>query len=127
MFSKFWAKLKKYHNIGPRFRLFLAAYIIWYGTWTTAAKNIILNFVSNVGATPYWAINNGYLVGNLVYKGSANDAYSQGTSLPQSSVLNVVVNAFNRGLLPRDPNGIYLVLSSRQVADLPCFFHQRKL
>jgi hypothetical protein len=33
--------------------------------------------------------------------------------LTTNSVANVVVNAFNKALLPKDPNGIYLVLSSR--------------
>ena len=91
--------------------LFLVAYIIWYGTWTTAAKNIIQNFVANVGATPYWAINKAYGAGALTFKKSITDAYSQGKTL--NDPWTVVQNAFNKKLLPQDTNGIYLVLSSR--------------
>jgi Phosphate-induced protein 1 conserved region len=93
--------------------LFLAAYIIWYGTWTTAAQNIIQNFVANVGATPFWAINKAYGAGALTFKKSISDAaYSQGKNL--TDPWSVVQNAFNKALLPQDTNGIYLVLSSRQ-------------
>jgi hypothetical protein len=91
--------------------IFLAAYIIWYGTWTTAAKNIVQNFVANVGATPYWAINKAYGAGTLTFKKSITDAYSQGKTL--NDPWSVVQNAFNKALLPQDTNGIYLVLSSR--------------
>jgi hypothetical protein len=44
----------------------IAAYIIWYGTWTASAKNIVQQFVANVGNTGWWAINQGYGVGRLV-------------------------------------------------------------
>jgi Phosphate-induced protein 1 conserved region len=97
------------------FQLFknLDAYIIWYGTWTTAAQNPILNFVSSVGATPWWAINKPYGVGSLVYKKAVADNYSQGKTLTTSTVWASVYNAINKGLLPLDTNAIYLVLSSR--------------
>jgi Phosphate-induced protein 1 conserved region len=92
--------------------VFLVLYIIWYGTWTQSAKTIIQNFVSNLGGTPFWAINNAYGVGNIVYKGDIDDSgYSQGTNL--TTPWNVVQNAFDKALLPQDTNAIYLVLSSR--------------
>ena len=94
---------------------FTVAYIIWYGTWTTAAKNIILTFVKNVGTTAWWKINNAYGgVGALTFGAAAADAaYSQGKTL--SNPWNVVQNAFNKNLLPKNTNGVYLVLSSRYV------------
>jgi hypothetical protein len=89
-----------------------AVYIIWYGTWTTAAKNIVQNFVTNVGATAWWAINKPYGVGKLTFKSAISDStYSQGKNLTEPWY--VVQNAFNKALLPKDTNGIYLVLSSR--------------
>jgi hypothetical protein len=91
----------------------LDAYIIWYGAWTTAAQTPIVKFVSTVGATPWWAINKPYGVGNLVYKKAVADNYSQGKTLTTSTVWASVTNAINKGLLPWDTNGIYLVLSSR--------------
>ena len=97
-------------------RFILVAYIIWYGQWTPAAKNIIVNFVRNIGSTPWWRINYAYGgVGPLAYGGSADDAnYSRGKYFANElAVWGVVQNAFNRNLLPKNPNGIYLVLSSR--------------
>jgi len=95
--------------------LFLVVYIIWYGTWTTSAKSIIQNFVTNLGATPFWAINKAYGAGVITFKKGIDDAaYSQGKNLTNSmTVWNVVQNALNKALLPKDTNGIYLVLSSR--------------
>ena len=90
------------------------AYIIWYGTWTSTAKNIIQNFVSGIGGTPWWAINGPYGgVGKVVLGGTASDNYSQGKSLTDQAVWNVVVNAVNSGYLPANTNGIYLVITSR--------------
>ena len=95
--------------------LFVVAYIIWYGTWTTSAKNIILNFVQNVGRTAWWRINNAYSgVGPLCFGRAVNDAYSQGKNLAdETAVWQVVQNAFNKNVLPKDTNGVYLVISSR--------------
>ena len=96
--------------------LLTVAYIIWYGTWTTAAKNIVRTFVRNIGATAWWRINNAYSgVGALTYGKDVDDAaYSQGKTFASDfAVWNVVQNAFNKNLLPKDTNGIYLVLSSR--------------
>jgi len=95
-----------------------AVYIIWYGTWTTSAKSIIQNFVTNLGATPFWAINKAYGAGAITFKQGIDDAaYSQGKNLTNSmTVWSVVQNALNKALLPKDTNGIYLVLSSSDVA-----------
>ena len=93
--------------------IFLGVYIIWYGTWTASAQSIIQTFVKGVGATRYWAINKAYGVGNLTYRTSYADInYSQGKTLTNTGVWNVVQKAFNQGLA-KDTNAIYLVLSSR--------------
>ena len=94
---------------------FVVAYIIWYGPWTTAAKNIVLTFVKNVGTSPWWKINNAYSgVGALTFGAAIDDAnYSQGKNFgDDSAVWNVVQNAFNNNFT-KDPNGVYLVLSTR--------------
>jgi hypothetical protein len=89
-------------------------YIIWYGTWTARAKNIIQNFVTNLGTSPFWAINNAYGAGAITFKQAIDDAeYSQGKNMTRDLTWNVVQNALNKDLLPKDLNGIYLVLSSR--------------
>ena len=96
------------------FFLFISAvYAIYYGLWPTTSVSIVQNFLANIGATPWWAINKGYGVNNLVYKSSINDNYSQGKILTLGSIWNVVTRALNLNLLPKDPNGVYLVLTSR--------------
>ena len=93
-------------------RAFSVVYLIWYGTWTTSAKNIIQNFVTNLGSTAWWGINKAYGVGTVTFgKGADDSTYSQGKNL--TNVWNVVQNAFNKALLPKDTNGIYVVVSSR--------------
>ena len=92
----------------------LVAYIKWYGNWQSDAQAIIENFITNIGSTPWWAINHGYGgVGPLVYKSSIVDSYSQGTQL--DNPWSVVQNGFDNNLLPQDPNAIYIVLSTRSV------------
>ena len=76
-------------------------------------KNITVNFASNLGRTAWWGINKAYGVGPITYRGSATDLYSKGKVLNTRDVFGVVQNAFNKSLLPKDPNAIYLVLSSR--------------
>lgn len=105
--------LLKPYLIKHVFLLILAVYAIYYGNWPATPKSIVQNFLVNIGVTPWWAINKGYGVNNLVYKSSINDNYSQGTVLTLGSIWNVVTRALNLNLLPKDPNGVYLVLSSR--------------
>ena len=94
--------------------MFIVTYIIWYGTWTVDSQSIISSFVSGIGSTRWWRINQDYGVGNLVYKGAVSDpTYSQGKTLTTQGVWNVVVNAVNKLGLPADTNAIYLVLTSR--------------
>ena len=74
----------------------------------------MLNFVKNVGATSWWAINKPYGVGPITFKAAAFDNnYSQGKTLTTSSTWSVVATAINAGKFPLDPNAIYLLLSSR--------------
>ena len=97
--------------------LFISAvYAIYYGLWPTTSVSIVQNFLANIGATPWWAINKGYGVNNLVYKSSINDNYSQGKILTLGYIWNVVTRALNLNLLPKDPNGVYLVLTSRYIS-----------
>jgi hypothetical protein len=77
--------------------------------------SIIQNFVTNIGAKPWWAITKGYSnVGALTFKKAISDNYSQGKDLTLQSIWNIVSNAISSGQLPGDSNGVYLVLSSRK-------------
>ncbi|MDB4980460.1 MAG: repeat-containing protein [Myxococcales bacterium] len=101
-------------------------YYIWYGDWSTnpGASSILTNFGANIGGSPYWGIttlyddNFGGHVSNLVKLAkSTTDAYSQGKSLNSDGVWKIVNAAITQGRLPRDTNGVYFVLASKDVAE----------
>jgi hypothetical protein len=41
--------------------------IIYYGIWPAESRTIIDNFASNIGATPWWAINNQVSISSTFY------------------------------------------------------------
>jgi hypothetical protein len=99
-------------------------YYIWYGDWSgnPGARPILEDFASNLGGSPYWDINttNGDTTGQSVpnalhFGGSISVGYTQGSSLTGDSIAQVVKNAIQGGSLPSDPNGIYFVLTSKDV------------
>lgn len=98
-------------------------YLIWYGNWSSnTATSILTNFVSNIGGSPYFNINTTYydgggnhVINTVFYGGSATDNYSQGTSLGDSAVQLIVEQAISRGGLPLDTDGVYFVLTSKDV------------
>ena len=106
-------------------------YLIWYGCWTNncgdngsdTTTNLVSDFASNVGATPYFAINTGYPdvngyhpSGAVFFGGSVYDAnYSLGLELTEDDIKSVVKNTIESNRLPQDPNGIYIVLASADV------------
>lgn len=119
-----------YHNglvlTGPQ-----DVYFIWYGCWDNTCGNsgdsvsqtILTDFMSNVGATPYYEILTTYTnaagygpSGAAFYGGSASDQYSHGSELTISDLLEIVSNQITNRRLPQDPNGIYVVFASADVA-----------
>ena len=98
-------------------------YLIWYGNWSgNTANSILTNLVSNIGGSPYFNINTTYYDGSnnhvlnaVSYKGSTTDNYSQGTSLSDSAVQLIVQAAISSNRLPQDPDGVYFVLTSKDV------------
>ncbi len=107
-------------------------YFIWYGNWANnSATSILPNLALNIGGSSYFNINTTYYdasgahVMNAVnYVSSTSDNYSQGTSLRDSSVEAVVARAINNGELPRDPDGVYFVLTSKDVNETSGFCTQ---
>ncbi|MDQ3817387.1 MAG: EXORDIUM family protein, partial [Acidobacteriota bacterium] len=121
-------------------------YLIWYGNWnrgngtdTPSGQQIVRDFASNIGGSPYFLINSSYSTGPYTITGSvlftagdfattggneATDAYSQGTRLRDASVLSIVNNAINTGHLPYDANGVYFVLTSSDVNEQSGFCTQ---
>jgi hypothetical protein len=103
------------------------AYVIWYGNWaqsngtdTAAGQQIVTDFFSHIGGSPYYKINSTYtgsgITGNVTYGGAYTvTGYPQGASLSDAAIQTVVSNAITGGHLPNDANGIYFVLTSSDV------------
>lgn len=115
-----------YHN-GPIMLGTTNAYVIWYGDWTKSVNGtqIISDFLSNVGGSPYFNINTTYYNGNKAYvsnsvtlAGSTSDTtYKYGTNLTDANVTSIVTDAISSNRLPLDANGVYFVLTSGDVGE----------
>jgi hypothetical protein len=120
-----------YHS-GPLMLGLTNVYYIWYGNWAgNTATTILPAFAGAIGGSPYFNINTTYTNGagthvtNAVsYYGSVNDSYSQGSNLNDTGVQNVVAKAINSNALPKDPNGVYFVLTSKDVNETTGFCTQ---
>jgi hypothetical protein len=115
---------------GPVIAGTVNAYVIWYGSWDLAPGTVksygsalLTNELKSIGGTPYFTINtsyssfNGAVTGAVTLAGSTTDAYSKGTRLSDSGVQAVVSRAISSGRLPSDTNGVYFVLTSRDVSE----------
>lgn len=112
-------------------------YFIWYGNWTSGPKpsdslttvNLLNSLfgAGGIGGSPYELINTTYgdnvsnVSGNVQLAASYVDTGSQGTKLSDSKVLTVVSRAISNGKLPKDPNGIYFVLTSSNISETSGF------
>ncbi|OLE54738.1 MAG: hypothetical protein AUG51_06420 [Acidobacteria bacterium 13_1_20CM_3_53_8] len=118
------------------------AYVIWYGNWNqtngtdnAGGQQIAEDFLSNLGNSGYFNINQSYSTNGFTITGGVNftrgiynpstnpngcettDAYSQGSRLRDATVQKVVNNAISSGKLPGDANGVYFVLTSSDVTE----------
>ena len=114
----------EYHN-GPVLTGTQFVYLIWYGDWRSRVYEqiVLADFVSGLGSSPYFQINNGYPDSNgnfpngaLTYAGGALDAYSHSATLTKADLADVVASQILSGGLPLDPNGIYVVLTTPDIA-----------
>lgn len=119
-----------YHD-GPVLHGTQNLYLIWYGCWTdncglagdTKTIGVINGFVASIGSTPYMNINSTYSDGSgpathsLVYAGSVVDpSYAHGSELTDSDIQGIVYDQIINFRLPHDPQGIYIVFASADMA-----------
>jgi hypothetical protein len=118
-----------YHG-GPVLLGIQDVYFIWYGCWGTSlcpssdnkTMNILNDFASTVGNTPYAQINSLYAdasgrpaSSSFVYGGGVFDSYSQGSVLTEASLAEIINRQFQNFTLPQDPQGIYIIFTSADV------------
>eukprot|EP00850_Spirogloea_muscicola_P005548 SM000025S08443 [mRNA] locus=s25:788987:791560:+ [translate_table: standard] len=119
---------------GPVMVADLSVYIIWYGAWPNSSKlapirNFIAACSSDGGTQPspsakdWWRLAALYQDGNgqkvtshLTLKNETYDSYSQGASL-MNGVFPIVQRALDLKVLPVDANGVYVVITSKDVAE----------
>jgi hypothetical protein len=113
-------------------------YFIWYGNWATQSptgKSIITSMINSAGGQPYFNTNSTYYqssntpanqVKNIItLKGAIDDAtMSQGAKLSDAKVKTIVSNAISSGKLPKDPKGVYFVLTTKDVNETSGFCSQ---
>ena len=62
--------------------------------------------------------------GAVAFPNSIMDTGSQGSALTDAAVENIVANALTTNALPTDPNGVYFVLTSKEVTETSGFCTQ---
>jgi hypothetical protein len=101
-------------------------YIIYYGDWRAGDKSIIDYYFEHLSGTSQEKINttysdntNRFITGTLKHstKNDYHDNYSLGKSIRDAQIQEIVANAIKNKHLPADPNGIYFVLTYKDVLD----------
>ena len=88
---------------------------------------LLTTMLGDFSGSPYFAITSTFRdarvpVANKVnYLGATTDGYSQGKSLSDNGVKAVVSAAISSGRLPKNPNAVYFVLTSRDVSETSGF------
>ncbi len=107
-------------------------YFIYYGNWVDQYGNwgpyggsawLLEHFASQLGGSSWFSINSWYgdawgnwATNQVHFAGRAIDRYSLGSNLSGDDVRQIVENTIYNGSLPNDPYGIYVVLTSPDVA-----------
>jgi hypothetical protein len=111
-----------YHG-GPLITTTAHVYYIWYGNWAgNSANTILTNLARKIGGSPRYNINTTYansgnvkVINSVILSGSTTVAYPYGKALTDANIFSVVNTAIKTKALPADPNGIYFVLTSKDV------------
>jgi hypothetical protein len=111
---------------GPVFEAAPTVYIVWYGNWTKKDQKVIDYYFAHLGGSTQNKINTTYTdstnkhIPNKVKHSAADDYqdnYSLGKTINDTGIQKVVANAISGGHLPDDVNGIYFVLTYKDVID----------
>lgn len=117
------------YNGGPVLKNTVPIYIIWYGNWngtgsnTQTTVNLIDTLIGGLSNSGYEKINSTYgdnsgnVSGAMTLVKQVFDTGSQGTRLRNSKISAAISAQLNSGNLPTDPNGVYLFLTSSNVAE----------
>jgi hypothetical protein len=117
---------------GPVMTAPINVYYIWYGTaWDTASKNLLAYEAQHIGGTPYFNINTTYynsagvhVQNSVTLAGQASVGYTYGTNLSDAHVQSIVSDAITSGAVPKDVNGVYMVLTDKTVGESSGFCTQ---
>lgn len=120
-----------YHN-GPLLTGTQNLYVIYYGCWTDncgptgdiRTREVLTDFMIYIGNTPYAQINSTYTdaagqpaASAFIFGGEVVDgSYSHGTDLTQSDMVSLISKQINSFRLPHDTNGIYVIMTSADIA-----------
>jgi len=114
-------------------------YFIWYGDWTkNTATTILPDFIKGLNGSPYMNIlttyndSKGSKPNTLVnYINSTSVGYTKGKDgkgnalgLGVVDIAGVINTTLRTGTLPRDPNGVYVVMTSADVPGTDGFCQQ---
>jgi hypothetical protein len=120
----------EYHG-GPIFEVTPDIYIVYYGNWTNKDHSVIDSFFQYLGGTTMDKINTTYSDKNNKFEPNAvhydpttdsyDDHYSFGHSIDDADIQKIIANAISAGHLPNDTNGIYFVLTAKDVTDTDGF------
>ena len=107
-------------------------YYIWYGSnWDTGSKNLLTTWGTNIGGSPYFNINTTYynhsnvhVSNSVTLSGQTSVGYTYGTNLTDANIQSIVTDAINSGAVPKDTNGVYMVLTDKTVGESSGFCTQ---
>ena len=110
--SKLTSKML-YHN-GPVLTRNQNFYFIWYGCWDAncgadiETRELMFRFSVNLGNSA---------ASTFIYGGEVIDSsYSHGVDLTPSDITSIISDLVNSFRLPQDSNGIYVIVSSADIA-----------
>jgi len=106
------------------------AYLIWYGNWnqnngsdTPAGQQLVRDFLSGIGDSPYFKINTSYtgvpgpITGSVTLGPETTDPGSPGNKpVSDNDIRAAVTNAISSGRLPLNKDGVYFVLTSSNIS-----------